>query len=201
MLPNMLYAKVLRSPYAHARILSIDTSRGGAAAGRQGRHHRHRRAPHLHLRHRRARRALPLLGRRGPLRGPGGGRRGRPGPGRGRGSGGAHRGGVGAAAGRPHHRGGARARSPAGAPGARRTWRATWPSTCSSTGATWTRASPQADVVVEEDYVTGHGQPGVHGARGGRGQLRRRRAAHRAGSRAPGPPTCATSWPWSCSCR
>lgn len=26
-LPRMLYAKVLRSPYAHARVVSIDTSR------------------------------------------------------------------------------------------------------------------------------------------------------------------------------
>lgn len=32
-LPNMLYAKVLRSPYPHARILNIDTSRAERLAG------------------------------------------------------------------------------------------------------------------------------------------------------------------------
>jgi xanthine dehydrogenase molybdopterin-binding subunit B len=30
-LPNMLYAKILRSPHAHARIISIDTSRAAGA--------------------------------------------------------------------------------------------------------------------------------------------------------------------------
>ncbi|MDP2932211.1 MAG: xanthine dehydrogenase family protein molybdopterin-binding subunit [Chloroflexota bacterium] len=32
-LPNMLYGKILRSPYAHARILNIDTSRAEKLAG------------------------------------------------------------------------------------------------------------------------------------------------------------------------
>ena len=32
-LPQMLYAKVLRSPYAHARIISIDTSKAEALSG------------------------------------------------------------------------------------------------------------------------------------------------------------------------
>ncbi|MEZ4557718.1 MAG: hypothetical protein R2854_14955 [Caldilineaceae bacterium] len=34
-LPGMLYGKVLRSPHAHARIVSIDTN-GGGIARRQG---------------------------------------------------------------------------------------------------------------------------------------------------------------------
>ncbi|HLC30494.1 MAG TPA: hypothetical protein VJM51_06915, partial [Dehalococcoidia bacterium] len=32
-LPRMLFAKILRSPYAHARIRRIDTSRAKAHAG------------------------------------------------------------------------------------------------------------------------------------------------------------------------
>src|SRR5438477_12287959 len=32
-LPGTLYAKVLRSPYAHARIVSIDTSKAAALPG------------------------------------------------------------------------------------------------------------------------------------------------------------------------
>jgi CO/xanthine dehydrogenase Mo-binding subunit len=32
-LPNMLYAKVVRSPHAHARIRKIDTSRAARLAG------------------------------------------------------------------------------------------------------------------------------------------------------------------------
>ena len=32
-LPRMLFAKVLRSPHAHARILRVDTSRAGATPG------------------------------------------------------------------------------------------------------------------------------------------------------------------------
>ena len=32
-LPRMLYAKVLRSPYAHARVVSIDTSRAEKLPG------------------------------------------------------------------------------------------------------------------------------------------------------------------------
>ena len=39
-LTGMLHGKVLRSPHAHARIKSIDTSEGGGAARRQGRGHR-----------------------------------------------------------------------------------------------------------------------------------------------------------------
>ena len=35
----MLHMAVLRSPHAHARIVSIDTSRGRGDAGRRGRHH------------------------------------------------------------------------------------------------------------------------------------------------------------------
>ncbi|MBQ3107986.1 MAG: hypothetical protein IJC67_00095, partial [Clostridia bacterium] len=31
--PRMLYAKVLRSPYAHARVVSIDTSAAEALPG------------------------------------------------------------------------------------------------------------------------------------------------------------------------
>ena len=41
-LPGMLYGAVLRSPHAHARILSIDTSQAEALPGRQGRGHRGR---------------------------------------------------------------------------------------------------------------------------------------------------------------
>jgi len=33
MLPRMVYGRLLRSPYAHARILSIDTSRALALPG------------------------------------------------------------------------------------------------------------------------------------------------------------------------
>src|SRR3989304_1362451 len=32
-LPRMLHAKFLRSPYAHAKIMSIDTSKAGAMPG------------------------------------------------------------------------------------------------------------------------------------------------------------------------
>ena len=35
--PNMLYGRVLRSPHAHARILSIDTSKAAALTGVKGR--------------------------------------------------------------------------------------------------------------------------------------------------------------------
>ena len=35
-LPGMLYAKILLSPYAHARIKSIDTSKAEALVGREG---------------------------------------------------------------------------------------------------------------------------------------------------------------------
>ena len=34
-LPHMLYAKVLRSPYAHARVVSIDTSEAEKMKGRE----------------------------------------------------------------------------------------------------------------------------------------------------------------------
>ena len=39
-LPGMLHMAILRSPFAHARILSIDTSRAQALAGRRRRRHR-----------------------------------------------------------------------------------------------------------------------------------------------------------------
>ena len=39
-LPDMLYAKILRSPHPHARILSIDTSKGRGASRRSGRDYR-----------------------------------------------------------------------------------------------------------------------------------------------------------------
>ena len=35
-LPGMLYAKILTSPYAHARIADMDTSEGGSFAGCAG---------------------------------------------------------------------------------------------------------------------------------------------------------------------
>ena len=38
----MLWGKILRSPHAHARIVSIDTSKAAGAAGREGRRHRGR---------------------------------------------------------------------------------------------------------------------------------------------------------------
>ena len=38
-LPGMLWGKVVRSPHAHARIKSIDTSKAAALPGVQGRHH------------------------------------------------------------------------------------------------------------------------------------------------------------------
>ena len=46
-MPGMIWGKVLRSPHAHARIKSIDTSKAEALPGVQGRHHRqgHRRLP------------------------------------------------------------------------------------------------------------------------------------------------------------
>ena len=40
-LPGMLHGKVLRSPHAHARIKSIDTSKAAAPARRQGGGHAH----------------------------------------------------------------------------------------------------------------------------------------------------------------
>ena len=40
MLPGMLHLAILRSPFAHARINSIDTSRRAGAAGRRRRRHR-----------------------------------------------------------------------------------------------------------------------------------------------------------------
>ena len=36
-MPGLLHGKILRSPYAHARILSIDTSKAEAHARRHGR--------------------------------------------------------------------------------------------------------------------------------------------------------------------
>ncbi len=39
-LPGMLHGAVLRSPYAHARIVSIDTSAALALPGRRGGDHR-----------------------------------------------------------------------------------------------------------------------------------------------------------------
>ena len=73
-LPGMVHGAILRSPYAHAKIVSIDTSRGARAPGR--RRGRHRQGPRDAragvdaddlLRHPgRARR------RQGPLPGPGG---------------------------------------------------------------------------------------------------------------------------------
>ena len=41
-LPGMLHLAILRSPVAHARIVSIDTTRGAGAPEGQGRHHRRR---------------------------------------------------------------------------------------------------------------------------------------------------------------
>ena len=35
-LPNMLVAKVLRSPYPHAKIVRVDTRAGSEGAGREG---------------------------------------------------------------------------------------------------------------------------------------------------------------------
>ena len=70
----MVHGAMLRSPYAHAKIVSIDTSRGARAPGRRGRRHRQG------SRDARARvDADDLLrhpgrarGRQGPLPGPGG---------------------------------------------------------------------------------------------------------------------------------
>ena len=39
-LPGMLWAKVKRSPHAHARIVKIDASNAREAARREGGHHR-----------------------------------------------------------------------------------------------------------------------------------------------------------------
>ena len=39
-LPGMLYGKILRSPHAHAKIISIDTSQGHGTSRRKGRRHR-----------------------------------------------------------------------------------------------------------------------------------------------------------------
>ena len=41
-LPGMLHGKILRSPHAHAKIKSIDTSARREAARRAGRRHRRR---------------------------------------------------------------------------------------------------------------------------------------------------------------
>ena len=54
-MPGMLHMQVLRSPHPHARIVSIDTSRAEAMAGRRGRHHLRRRAGRGRLRRVRAR--------------------------------------------------------------------------------------------------------------------------------------------------
>ena len=43
-MPGMLHLQVLRSPHAHATIISIDTGRSRGDAGRRLRHHRRRRA-------------------------------------------------------------------------------------------------------------------------------------------------------------
>ena len=73
-LPGMVHGAILRSPYAHARIVSIDTSRGARAPER--RRGRHRQGPRDArarldaddlLRH-----AGRARGRQGPLPGPGG---------------------------------------------------------------------------------------------------------------------------------
>ena len=46
--PDMLWGKILRSPLAHARIVSIDTSRARNSSGRQGGHHRSARKSEAH---------------------------------------------------------------------------------------------------------------------------------------------------------
>ena len=48
-LPGMLHGAILRSPFAHARIVSIDTSAAEAHPKVQGRHHRRRRSESLGL--------------------------------------------------------------------------------------------------------------------------------------------------------
>ena len=42
-LPHMTHAAIVRSPHAHARIVSIDASQGRGAARRRARRHRRRR--------------------------------------------------------------------------------------------------------------------------------------------------------------
>ena len=52
--PGMLIGKILHSPYPHARIKRIDTSRAEAARGRSCRRHRRRRAQSVRHSSRRA---------------------------------------------------------------------------------------------------------------------------------------------------
>ena len=49
-LPGMLYGRVLRSPHAHAKILSIDTSAGQGAGRRQVSDHQRRLPPRVRSR-------------------------------------------------------------------------------------------------------------------------------------------------------
>ena len=51
-MPGMLWGKVKRTPHAHARIVSIDTSQGAEAARREGGHHRGRLPEHRHRKRR-----------------------------------------------------------------------------------------------------------------------------------------------------
>ena len=94
--PEMLAGRIYRSPYAHAEILEVDTSRSGQAAGRAGDRHRRRLRQDLRRAAHRPQRA-PARPRQGALQGRAGG------------GGGGHRRGHGGQGGPPHKNEGARA--------------------------------------------------------------------------------------------